>query len=133
MEGYQIGKDISEIKDRLQRIEDAILHRARKKNCKACKSKEMEVRIDSKSFDPSAEHKSFRATRIDADDCECREQTLVVYPDGKFTHIAVHYNHSQYDDGDTHRLTVHIRAGDEIIHSFETDKFVPNYEVSAGA
>ncbi len=130
MEGYELGKDIQEIKMRINQIEEFIERSDSGVGmCRNCHP----ASFQSQGSDPVAalapgpgEPKVFLAGRIDAQECECREQTLTVYPDGRYTHVAVHHNHSNLaDDGDTHRLTIHVRAGSEIVESFGSERFVP--------
>lgn len=126
MEGYELGKDVQEIKVRLDRIEEALRMHSSGGICKDCHPTSFQSQSPNRDIVAAADHKTFIVGRIDAGECECREQTLTVYPDGRYTHVSVHHNHSRFpDDGDTHRLTVHVRAGSEIVQSFGATRFVP--------
>ncbi len=133
MEGFELGKSIQEIMMRLERIEVALAGGTSsgggkaKHVCEVCKPAAFRSAEQHKAnLQLDADHQTFTAGRIDAGECECREQTLTIFPDGRFTHVAVHHNHSnRLDDGDTHRLTVHVRAGAEIVETIGSSRFVP--------
>lgn len=130
MDSYKLGKDIQEIKQRLKTLEKAIGVGETRLRGRVVQTSTVSVEGALVEGDFAAEAaarcKSGRHGRMDAAECECREQTLTVCSDGTYTYVAVHHNGSRLpDDGDTHRLTVHIKAGDQIIHSFGSERFVP--------
>ena len=125
MESYQLGKDMQEIVQRLDAIEKKL---GAKKSCGCISTSSVTtLAIDAALFAAAPPPpRVWVAGRMDAGECECREQTLTISSDGRFTHVAVHNNHSGgLDDGDEHRLTIHILAGDQIVHSFGSERFVP--------
>jgi hypothetical protein len=129
MNGYQLGADIAEIKHQLEQIFAAVAgnNSAPQNQPCACAGVKFGAELKRSGKDDSQrEVITFTQGRIDVEECECREQTLQIWDDGEFKHISVHHNHSKLiDDGDTHRLRIQIRAGDEIIESIGGTIFVP--------
>lgn len=123
MENYQLGKDIQEIIQRLDAIDKKT---GEKRSCGCSATSSVTTPPADAALLAATPSRVWIGGRMDAGECECREQTLTIYSDGRFTHVAVHNNHSGgLDDGDEHRLTVHIMAGDQIVHSFGSERFVP--------
>ena len=126
MEGYELGKDIQEIKERLRRLEELVGFAPKKPCDKKITASSASEKSGIHTLEERPDEKVFTIGRMDAGECECREQTLSIYPDGRYKHVAVHHNHSNWhDDGDTHRLTIHVRAGDSIVETLGSERFVP--------
>jgi hypothetical protein len=70
--------------------------------------------------------KVFTFGRKDAGECEWRTETITIYPDGRYTDVAVMHNHSRFpDDGDNHRTQIRVMAGNDLVTSWSWERFVP--------
>lgn len=135
MEGYQFGKDIQSILNRLERLETLVLSKGKSPCHGGAKNRRSRLTArdgkKAKGDDSSTEmrSKTGHIGRTDDAECECQEQSITIWEDGRYEYTSSHYNHSRYpDDGDDHIMTIIIYAGDEIVHTFTCRRFVPNYE-----
>jgi len=127
MNEYEIGKDIESLKNRVATLE-AIIHTLTRKKCR-CSDEKVELVATTSVEATERRSKTGSIGRRDHAECECQEQSITIKDDGSYEYTSLHYNHSRYpDDGDNHRMTIVIYAGDEIVHTFEAERFVPNYK-----
>lgn len=129
MSEYEIGKDIQEVKRRLEALERVLGtdEKSARNRGSMCHLGAIDL-VEEENADSNnlVACKTGQHGRERAGDCVFKRQTLKVCSDGKYEHFVEHHNNSQLpDDGDEHEVFVDIRAGTEVIHSFESKRFVP--------
>jgi hypothetical protein len=128
VEGYGLGKDIQMILTRLDRVEVLLAAQGRSP-CKGRQNRGGKLTMKAAAEVADMRSKTGHAGRSDSGECECQQQSITIWEDGRYEYTSSQYNHSHVpDDGDTHRMTVYIYAGGEIVHSFSCDRFVPRYD-----
>lgn len=124
MDEYQLGKDMQEIKDRLIHLESRVDGK-RSGGCRMVSSVVSVIQAEREGREDFVSWKEAVFKDKTAGECNCRNETIRVYADGRYVDNASLFNDSGWpDNGDDHLGLIQIRAGESIIASWDWKVFV---------